>query len=314
MENKTYDENNQSLVMMLGDYLDLRVTMDTTDLENLYVIADSKRPSENVQTLLDQFLWTLNQKGIPVDPNLSNHSEYLGKFLDNKDWYPNSSEEGKAKNLISKGAEWWSFLIESKDKIVMSSSEKSKLDAVYTQIFDRFLSKIQFKNGWYQKELYWKIGNTDCKGLLDILIEEEHEMIEIDLKYTTCKTLEDWFYVVKKLNYPFQKAWYKEGIMQNFPKKDIRQYWLVASEHFIHMVPVISVMQAMGQFGYWNVKGMTFFHGPDHKDPWRYEEATFIKERNYGWEEALKHFLAKTKPSDRKFLLEDSETEDLFLC
>lgn len=313
MENKTYDENNQSLVMMLGDYLDLKVTMDTADVEQLYVIADAKRPSDNVQTLLDQFLWTLNQKGVVVDSDLNSHSDYLGKFLLNKDWYPNSTEEGKANNLISKGKEWWSFLVESRDKIIMSSSEKAKLDAIYTQIFDKFLSRIQFKNGWYQKELYWNHNGADCKGLLDILIEEEAQVIEIDLKYTTCKTLEDWFYVMKKLNYPFQKAWYSRGLYANFPGKQVKQYWLVASEHFIHMVPTIPVMSAMGRFGCWNVKGLTFFESVDKKT-WNLEEATFIRERNYGWEEALEHFLAKTKPSDRKFLLDNTETEDLFLC
>ena len=214
----------ESLSMMFGSYIDGLITMLPEEIQELYVVADQKRPSDTVVTLINQFKWVLEQYDSNLNPELSSYQNRLETFLQGKEWYPNLSPTAQATNLISKGGDWWNFIISSGDRTIITNSEKERLELIYQNLLDKFLrnglekGKSDQIDVYFQKELYWEEPVTTngvtkqvyCKGLADIIIETDLSVVEIDIKYTDAKTLEGWIYIIRELNYPFQKAFYKK--------------------------------------------------------------------------------------------------------
>ena len=85
--------------------------------------------------------------------------------------------------------------------------------------------------GEYQKALFGKVetmnGVIEIKGLLDEL-HHEYDYVIKDLKVTDCRLIDWQKLVAKKLMYPFQGAFYRELVKQNYGG-DPTFEWLVYS-------------------------------------------------------------------------------------
>lgn len=248
--------NGESLSMLFGSYLDVLVTMQESDLEHLYVNADAKRPSEKMTKLLSQFKWTVELTQTVLNPSLEVYRLKLETWLEDKEYYQSSTPQSRAGSFIKAGSDWWQFIIELGDKTVISLSDIERIEGLQKKVNFEFLNPILKGDKYdvlFQKDFFWTEEvdrvKIECKGLADIILESEFEIIEIDLKFTECKTLESFFYVMRDLNYPFQKAFYKRGLEKNYAKK-ISMYWLVVSDSFIHLIPCNKEMLEIGELGY----------------------------------------------------------------
>lgn len=288
------------LAMLMGNYIDCRVTMKDEDLDKLFMFAGAKRPSENISTLVEQFKWTIELNSTPIQ-DLSNYQVALEKFLENKDFYPNLSIDKRVLNFINKANEWWNFLIENDGKSIVSIKEKTRMDTIYFRLKNEVLDRLK-GDIYYQKELYWttKIDDVsiESKGLADIILEKEDSVWEIDLKFTECKDLSSWFYVMRDKNYAIQKAYYRMGL-ESYGKR-INQMWLVVSEHFTHMVPCTSLMLDIGMNGY------------DKVDVYEFgKEARAVKRHSWGVKDLVKNWVTEKDPLP--LMISEEQSDKLFL-
>ncbi len=232
-----------SISILLGSYLDALVTLDGNEPEDTFIFFEGKRPSEAVTDICYKL------KSFVDEWKPLSEIESLGDFLADKNFYPNLAPEGQVKNFITKANDWWEFLEKSEDKFILTQAEKELQESLAVKakwFINNLLPNVDYTIS-YQKELYWSYMGLDCKGLADIVIETEDAIMEIDLKFTTAKTLNSWAYVARDLNYPFQKAFYREGLRKG---KSIIQYWLVVGTYFIHLVPFTHRMYDFGLNGY----------------------------------------------------------------
>ncbi len=273
------------LAMLMGNYIDCRVTMKDEDLDKLFVFAGAKRPSENISTLVEQFKWTVELNSVPK-ADLNNYQAALEKFLENKDFYPNLTIDKRVPNFINKANEWWDFLVENDGRAIVSVKEKTRMDLIYFRLKNEILDRLK-GDIYYQKELYWttKVDDVsiESKGLADIILEKEDSVWEIDLKFTECKDLESWFYVMRDKNYPIQKAYYRMGL-ESYGKR-INQMWLVVSENFTHLVPCTSVMLDIGMNGYDKVDTVNLGG-----------EVRKIKRHSWGVKDLVKNWVTEKDP------------------
>jgi hypothetical protein len=212
--------------MLFGSYLDFLITSNE-DPSLYYVIEDTKRPSEVIQTLLDQWLFTVGIKELELNSDLSFYLKELERFLKNKDFYPNLPIDNRVANFIKKGEEWWKFRIDNIEKSILSQKEASRMEFLHGKVKTSFLNNLLKKyeetgDLYFQKELYWQDTirgySFSAKGLCDILIVTEDQVVEIDVKFSSHKTFEGWIYGAKEMSYAIQKAYYYRGLRSNYKK------------------------------------------------------------------------------------------------
>lgn len=281
-----------SISILLGSYLDAKVTLEEAD--DTFVFFEGKRPSEAVTLLCDKLKWSLGEWKPLSECELE-------VFLADKDFYANLQPEGQAKNFVSKANDWWEFLRDSEDKFILTQSEKDAQDLLATKVswFINGILPNEEHTLYYQKELYWSYMGIECKGLADMVIETNNEIIEIDLKFTTAKTLSSWAFVARDLNYPFQKSFYREGLRDE--GKKISQFWLVVGPNFINLVPFTRKMFDFGLNGYFeHTKTLTGT-----------QNTMRISKRKYGVIEAI-NFYKNPVREEPQFLTQDQAENLLY--
>ena len=256
-------KGKENLGMVLGTYLDYLITMpNETDILS---IIPSKRPSKAIQSLLLKYKKTFNRN--PLEKHLE---EFL---LGESSFYPNLVIEKRVVNFLNKGKEWYDFLLENEDKVIVSEEEKDTIDIIKNNVLELLLP-YEEEIIFFQKDFYWwdEEHQLGFKGLADILIiTREGEMIEIDLKYTEAQNIDAWTFICKDLMYPIQKAFYKRGLTFLLPSiskglgvpiTKFSSYWLVASENFTELIPVTDMLMEIGYFGYEKPKQLKLMTNP----------------------------------------------------
>jgi hypothetical protein len=80
----------ESVTMLLGSYLDAKVTLSPDETDNTFIFFDGKRPSEAVTDLCDKLKISLeNVAAIAGYKKLEDYGDYLEEFLSDKDFYAN---------------------------------------------------------------------------------------------------------------------------------------------------------------------------------------------------------------------------------
>lgn len=223
-----------SLATLIGGYLDA-VLLTPEIVDDLYYIADIERPTQTIVDLcnnLYQWCWNIH------NPNLQNHLVEIEQWIETKDYY-NNRPKTRVKKFIEEASEWWKVLVEKGEKEIITTSEQLDNELICMRLKDD--PELDWLwQGEFQKDFYWEEEGIRCKGLGDICLEDCY----VDLKYTTCNTINDWIKVCSNLNYPFQMAFYKSGL------KFDKGYWLVTNKDWHQLVEVTPLMFNIGKFGY----------------------------------------------------------------
>ena len=259
----TVRENfTETKAMALGSLLDFYLTMDGAEFLNFAALFKGKQPSDKVCDLVTAFLTYLSKDGSEeIDsPDLEIYSTHLTEFLaERDDFYPNLSIQKRVEQFISKAGEWFTFRVESYGKLGVQESEAiinhnlaTKAQETYPWIWgaphsNSFGKHIQTR---CQEPLFFTIDKEECKGLCDLVLEYETGVLEIDIKFTTVPTFDNWIKVAQDKNYAFQKAFYRKGLEAKYPGKEIQQLWLVIGSNFMKLVQVSPEIIQMGTLGY----------------------------------------------------------------
>lgn len=239
----------ESEIMNKGSYLDHILTMEEP-VEDYFTIADVDRPSDAI-VLYCNTLYNACRLDLYIDADLEKYRGYLEgvDLLDS--YYKSSTREKTVGIFIRNASDWWRFMVESNGKIRLTKEEVETLDDIKSRVMSSPLS-MYFTNGKmeisYQKDFYWTFGGLNCKGLADIVVEGK-DLMEIDIKYTEAGSMESWWYIMRKLHYPFQKAFYKDGLEKSTGKQ-VRSYWMVLGKYFQHLVEVPDFLMDWGRAGY----------------------------------------------------------------
>lgn len=264
-------EFKETVPMVIGSVLDSLLSCpDLTD--SLFHVGLSKRPSDAIQKIVDSLLNSIAFTEEPVKPfeeykdyliNMARIYEYQNKWGDDALW----------ESIKKSGEEYFFEKINSSGKTIVTQEEweLSQTIAILTKmnsITGKYFIDHENTELYFQKDLYWKIGEHSCKGLLDLLIIE-HEtktIYYIDFKGTSVSAIEQWFQICKEKNYPFQMAWYIEGIRQNFSELISKGYkiqmrWMVLPFNTVKfhpwIIPVTQEMLWIGKYGAMYSKHLT---------------------------------------------------------
>ena len=234
----------ESALFAKGDYIDMALTYPEIDLREHFAISNVNRPSDTIIAIC--------QKLDPLIEKIQD-IEDLKDFITEDmlgDYYQNRSLESRIKSFLEAGKEWLKFRIENKGKQFLTEKEVSELDWAILKCKRSETWKTIIKNDpKFQFDFYWNMEGVDCKGLADIVLFNNANY-EIDIKFTTARTLENWVYIMKELHYPFQKAFYYDGLKKVIPDTDVKSFWLVVSPYFTHLVSVPVTLLKWGRDGY----------------------------------------------------------------
>lgn len=283
MDGKTYS-GKPSLAIELGSYIDCLLTLEPGVAKKVYWPTECERPNDTIMNILYKL-----KQFVPENKPLREYGELLENFMLSTDYYANRSPTQRAENLIKHGEDWWQEYIDHPTAVMISKSDADKMEQQYLRIINSALWKKLPELGdiYFQKDFYWErsvkkedsIMQVDLKGLADFIVVTDKEILEFDLKFTECSTIEMWLWVAKEKNYPFQKAFYKEGLERNF-NLPVKSYWLVISQNFMHMVNANQDVLNIGSKGLERVNYVKL----DGK------VLPQVSKISYGYEEALEQF------------------------
>lgn len=231
-----------SLATLIGGYLDA-VLLTPEIVDDLYIISDISRPTDKIIDLCQSlYEWMsygfIYDEEIPMETDLIKYEGQIEQWIETKDYY-NNRPKTRVKTFIKEAEEWWSVLVTKGEKEIITTSEQLDNELICLRLkSDPELDWLW--QGEFQKDFYWEEEGIRCKGLGDIVCNS----VYVDLKYTTCNSINDWIKVCSSLNYPFQMAFYKSGL--GFKKG----YWLVTNKDWHQLVEVTPLLFSIGKFGY----------------------------------------------------------------
>ncbi len=223
-----------SLATLLGSYLD--VMLLTPHLKDeVYYVVDINRPTQTIVDMCESlYKWCWNIH----NTDLRNHLVEIEDWIQTQDYYKNRPKT-RVDKFIEEAKEWWKVLVQKGEREIITAVEEVETELTVMSL--RSNSDLDWLwKGEYQKPFYWTEEGIACKGLGDICLEK----VYVDLKYTTCNNLRDWWKVCANLNYPFQMAFYKSGLGVE------KCYWLVVNKNWYELVEVSELMLQIGKWGY----------------------------------------------------------------
>lgn len=239
LSGKSYTKK-PSLVMLIGSYVDCVLTCPHLK-DDLYYVVDVSRPTDKIVELCESFYkwvsvdYQFSEQVIETD--LEKYKGLIEDWIETVDYYSNRPKT-RVEKFIKEAKEWWSVLVSKKDREIITSVEEVETELMCLRLkTDPELSWLW--TGRYQVPVWFELEGVQCKALGDILGDNWY----VDLKYTSCETLEEWWKVCASLNYPFQMAFYKAGF--GFEKG----YWLVVNKNWHQLIKVTDLMFKIGKWG-----------------------------------------------------------------
>ena len=313
LSNNVNKKFKETVPMLIGSYMDSLLTSpDLTD--DLFQVGLAKRPSDAIKGFLD-VLWSEQEESISQDLDVDGYKTRVIELVRAANYQPKWGDDAIWKSVLTDGQAYWEELISSQGKMLITKSEQEQCEniaqlACSSPITGKYFLDQDNIIKHYQKPLYWTCEELPCKGLLDILIfEEETKTIYIiDIKSTGVSTLREWFNVCRQKNYPFQMAWYKEGVIQEYyPMFEdgwkIECRWLVLPTEFFKpwVVPCTDLMLEVGRHGCLKFKTTYNFESAN--------QVNYTSERIYGFEEAIRRYKIKEREGLLDYDIEYYETK-----
>lgn len=253
-------EFKETIPMLLGSYVDCLLSSPHLK-EDLFIDDLDKRPSETIRGFLIQLGDILLSTESSIG-ELKDHKDLVIQIARDANYNSKWGDEAIWNAIEKDGSNYWEFLLKSNGKSILTKEEKELSNRVVSLTLDHHVTGKYFieqpnVDKYFQKDIYWTYNGLNCKGLIDLLIVE-HEtksIYLIDIKSTTVSSIEEWFRICKSKNYPFQLAFYKEGVEQ-FLANGYTVYcrWMVLplkGEIFKPwIIPCTNLMLKVGKYGY----------------------------------------------------------------
>lgn len=281
-----------SLASMVGNLVDCCLTTPECLEDWFYVSNLTKYPKPQIKLVFDTYYNILVENEMPI---VFDNTHILEVFRDVSN--SNSKDSTVIDSLLAE-QDYWDSLKEANGRIVVSQDYWNKCTLIAHSLKNNynteyFFKSDLFKDVYFQVPLYWKYvdaGNTevDCKGLIDILIKNEHnKTIQIvDIK-TTGDSLIAWKRnIARKHNPVFQLSYYYEGVNQLFP--DYKQ---------LNPVLVVENIDYPGKPRIFDLSNTDLIHGRygciKQKNTIITEEVdvSYEEETIYGWETAIERYI-----------------------
>ncbi len=257
----------------LGSCLDTILT--TKGLEkDLYHIGLAKRPSDAVKEIIDS-VWNVIRSVDSADC-IAEFNEYKDLFLKQArevNYQANYGDDALWNALKKDGQSYWEELYDAGDKKIITQDEwnlSTDLAArtLMSPITGMYFTEEKEIDKYFQIPLYWTMivnGQlVECKGLGDEIVVSHptKKIVYLDLKGTDMLSIDSWFQqVCTKKFYPFQMAWYKEGILEHPTFKPLIEQgytlefrWMVIPFNTYRfkpwIIPVTEQLIHAGKYGY----------------------------------------------------------------
>jgi len=261
LSNRVNTKFKETPLLAIGSYVDCLLTSPHLK-EDLFIDDLDKRPSETIRGFLIQLRDILLSTESSIG-ELKDHKDLVIQIAKDANYNSKWGDDAIWNAIEKDGSTYWEFLLKSNGKSILTKEEKELSNRVVSLTLDHYVTGKYFieqpnVDKYFQKDIYWTYNGLNCKGLIDLLIVE-HEtksIYLIDIKSTTVSSIEEWFRVCKSKNYPFQLAFYKEGIEQNFNLEGYTVYcrWMVLplkGEIFKPwIIPCTDLMLEVGKYGY----------------------------------------------------------------
>lgn len=255
--------------MLIGSLFDCLLTSPHIG-DDLYCIGLQKRPSEAIKKFIDE-QW---QEAYQTFKLLSPETQFTGQLEDFKydilmkakiaNYQRLWSDDAIWNSIKKDGEDYWNELIRCNGKTIVTQEEWKKCTnlaelTLNSHITGKYFISQTDVDKYFQLPIYWTIDNIECKGLLDLVIlePETKSIYYVDIKTTGVSSLEEWFSICRNKNYPFQMAWYKEGLKNHF-KHFVDQEWSIKMRWMViptegtfkpWIIPVSEEMLYLGKYG-----------------------------------------------------------------
>lgn len=199
--------------MLAGSLFDCLVT--TPELEKELFIQWTQSvpiPKGKVKDVVEAF-----HKALPEATLLMEHTEELFSILESMQYQTNWSREVRLNSVIVKshGQAYLDHLFLLGDKKLVDAPTRIKVGGYANDLramYYELISKAQT-----QVPLYFTYEGIACKGLVDILVEEEDAISFYDLKFTEL-SLDDYYTEIRRRRSDLQLSFYGYGIEQLYGK------------------------------------------------------------------------------------------------
>ncbi len=228
-----------SLSMLLGNYLDVHLL--TPHLQDeLFIVWNGVRPTQTIVDMCDSLYNWIDSGLLLVDvkPDLNVYRDEIEQWIETQSYYSNRPNT-RVNKFIEEAKDWWDILTRKGDKQIITGIEQTITELITLRLLNDYELEWLWK-GEFQKPFYWTEEEIGCKGLGDILTPNCY----VDLKFTTCRNLDEWWKICANLNYPFQMAFYKSGLKVDKCK------WLVVNNDWHQLVDVTEIQFQIGKWGY----------------------------------------------------------------
>lgn len=273
--------------LSFGSLVDTLIT-DKENFNNLYSIVDMPTISDTIKSLCEELYYNN-----PHIISLSHYSiEDLGRFLVEKEYYPNYKIDTKVKKFIEQGSIYYSMLSKASGKKLVDSFTYNQAEACCNALHstpelawvfkedDPFDDTIQH---FYQLKFKTKlINDIEYKCMADCLIvnHKDKTITPVDLK--TSHTPEYKFYEsFLKWRYDIQARLYWRIIQQNLAKsEEFKDYELLDYRFIVvnkdSLAPIVWTFKHTQDRGTLIIDGKTYLEDPE---TYAWELNTYLNER-----------------------------------
>lgn len=227
----------EKVYFTLGTYLD-DILVDYSLKDSKYIITDDAKVTEGVKLLVDALYSIVSTGGVHVSKDILKYSRSMKSAAVRADKFVSLGEEKLTEKFTKDGIDYWEFLCNKSDKVVISVRDNEIMMHNYEQ-----LNPI-LTNTDYPYEIRAKVCLTaiildiECKGELDYLIINHTFKT---WKVVDLKTTEDVLGFKKSIyqnRYDFQMSFYELLVEANLKELGIEGYireeseWLIASNAY----------------------------------------------------------------------------------
>ena len=219
---------------LIGSAVDDYITMGAEYFQETYYVSQRSKPSDVIMSIIQQVFATRVSDSI--------FDNDLLPAIESHNYQPNWKPDTKIAKISIEGESYWSELLQSEGKTVISIEQQLIINKVLNDLFNNRFTERYFRDSkntttYYQLPIYFEFDGVQCKALLDMVIvdHENQSIMPIDIKTMSGYTKE-FDYQSYKRRYDIQAGWYMEAIfswvLQNYPTYSVNLFrFIVASSN-----------------------------------------------------------------------------------
>lgn len=236
-----YEEKDYFIV---GKGVDCRVTEgEETFNKNYHISTIVRKPGATAMSILKS-AFDKAKENFPLGPDfdVSRYRNEIHQACNEHEYYvkrakPTHEEDSRIDTIIKdNGAIYWGDMYMAGDKQILSDQESNLITTISNSLLNHNHTKHLFEDSdsidiVYQFPVHFSYLETECKGLLDMIIinHTKKRIMPIDVK-TMNKYILDFYKAINERRYDLQGSFYNFGLKANLKqlstliKKDISSY------------------------------------------------------------------------------------------